>query len=181
MRTSRPRPARAPGVHERVADAYAEALVRKARALVVGDPFDEKVQVGPIINERQAANVERIVAETIAKGAKVLTGGSRKGLFFEPTVITGVTPGMAAFDEERFGPVAVITTFRNDEEALALANATNYGLVAPSSRPISPAPSGSPTGFTPASSTSTIRRCCTGSMVRSAALATPETASLTAR
>jgi benzaldehyde dehydrogenase (NAD) len=91
-------------VHERIADAYAKALVRKVKALVV--------------------------AETIAKGAKVLTGGSRKGLFFEPTVITGVTPGMAAFDEERFGPVAVITTFRNDEEALALANATNYGLVA---------------------------------------------------
>jgi acyl-CoA reductase-like NAD-dependent aldehyde dehydrogenase len=91
-------------VHERIADAYAEALVRKVKA--------------------------RVVAETIAKGAKVLTGGSRKGLFFEPTVITGVTPGMAAFDEERFGPVAVITTFRNDEEALALANATDYGLVA---------------------------------------------------
>jgi benzaldehyde dehydrogenase (NAD) len=119
-------------VHERIADAYAEALVRKAKALVVGDPFDKKVQVGPIINERQAANVERILAETMAKGAKVLTGGSRKGLFFEPTVITGVTPGMAAFDEERFGPVAVITTFRNDEEAIALANATDYGLVAAS-------------------------------------------------
>jgi benzaldehyde dehydrogenase (NAD) len=117
-------------VQEGVADAYVEALVRKAKALVVGDPFDEKVQVGPIVNERQAANVERIVAETIAKGAKVLTGGSRKGLFFEPTVITRVTPGMAAFDEERFGPVAVITTFRNDDEAIALANATDYGLVA---------------------------------------------------
>ena len=117
-------------VHERVADAYVEALVRKAKALVVGNPFDEKVQLGPIINERQAANVDRIVAETIAKGAKVLTGGSRKGLFFEPTVITGVTPGMAAFDEEIFGPVAPITTFRDDEEALALANATEYGLVA---------------------------------------------------
>jgi benzaldehyde dehydrogenase (NAD) len=116
-------------VHERVADAYVRSIVRKAKALVVGDPFDEKVQVGPIINERQAANVERIVAETIAKGAKILTGGSRKGLFFEPTVITGVTPGMPAFDEERFGPIAVITTFRNDEEAIALANATDYGLV----------------------------------------------------
>jgi benzaldehyde dehydrogenase (NAD) len=116
-------------VHERVADAYVRSLVRTAKALVVGDPFDEKVQVGPIINERQALNVERIVAETIAKGAKILTGGSRKGLFFEPTVITGVTPGMPAFDEERFGPIAVITTFRNDEEAIALANATDYGLV----------------------------------------------------
>jgi benzaldehyde dehydrogenase (NAD) len=117
-------------VHERVADAYVEALVSKAKALVVGDPFDETVQVGPIVNERQAANVDRIVAETIAKGAKVLTGGSRNGLFFEPTVITGVTPGMAAFDEEIFGPVAPITRFRDDAEAIALANATEYGLVA---------------------------------------------------
>jgi benzaldehyde dehydrogenase (NAD) len=117
-------------VHERIADAYVEALVRKAKALVVGDPFDEKVHVGPIVNERQAANLERIVAETVAAGAKLLTGGSRKGLFFAPTVITGVRPGMAAFDEERFGPIAVITTFRNDEEAIALANATDYGLVA---------------------------------------------------
>jgi benzaldehyde dehydrogenase (NAD) len=117
-------------VHERAVDTYVAALVKRAKALVVGNPVDEKVQVGPIVNERQAANVERIVAETVAKGAKVLTGGRRKGLFFEPTVITGVKPGMAGFDEERFGPVAVITTFRNDEEAIALANATDYGLVA---------------------------------------------------
>jgi len=117
-------------VHERIADPYVKALVRRAKSLVVGDPFDEKVQVGPIVNERQAANVERIVTETVARGAKVLTGGSRRGLFFEPTVITGVTPGMAAFDEERFGPIAVITTFWTDEEAIAIANATEYGLVA---------------------------------------------------
>jgi benzaldehyde dehydrogenase (NAD) len=117
-------------VHELVAEAYVEALVRKAKNLVVGNPIDEKVQIGPIANERQAANVERIVTDTVAKGAKVLTGGSRKGLFFEPTVITGVTPGMAAFDEEIFGPVAPITTFKTDEEAIALANATEYGLVA---------------------------------------------------
>src|ERR1700692_1663597 len=97
-------------VHERVADAYVAALVRKAKALVVGNPLDEKVQVGPIVNERQAANVARIVTETVAKGAKVLTGGRRKGLFFEPTVITDVKPGMPAFDEGRFGPVAGLTT-----------------------------------------------------------------------
>ncbi len=117
-------------VHERIAEAYVEALVRKAKALVVGDPFDPKVQIGPIVNERQAANVERIVNATLAKGAKLLAGGSRKGLFFEPTVITGVTPGMAAFDEEIFGPVAPITTFRTDEEAIAFANGSEYGLVA---------------------------------------------------
>ncbi len=117
-------------VHERIADAYVQALVKKAKALIVGDPFDPKVQIGPIVNERQAANVERIVAATVAKGAQVLTGGSRKGLFYEPTVITGVTPGMAAFDEEIFGPVAPITTFSTDEEAIALANGSEYGLVA---------------------------------------------------
>ncbi|MDB5783490.1 benzaldehyde dehydrogenase [Caballeronia mineralivorans] len=117
-------------VHERIAGAYAEALARKAKALVVGDPFDEKVQVGPIINERQAANVDRIVADTLVKGAKVLTGGSPNGLFFEPTVLTGVRPGMAAFDEEIFGPVAPITTFRTDDEAVELANASEYGLAA---------------------------------------------------
>jgi benzaldehyde dehydrogenase (NAD) len=61
--------------------------VRKAKALVAGNPIDEKVQMGPIVNERQAANVEQIVTETVAKGAKVLTGGSRNGLFVEPTVI----------------------------------------------------------------------------------------------
>src|SRR5260370_21661054 len=72
-------------VHERVACAYVEALVRKAKALVIGDPFDERVQVGPIINGRQASNVDRIVAETIAKGGKFLTGGSRNTLFLHPT------------------------------------------------------------------------------------------------
>lgn len=117
-------------VHERVAEAYVDALVKKAKALIVGNPFDEKVQVGPIVSERQAANVERIVTETVAKGAKVLAGGARNGLFFEPTVITGVRPGMAAFDEEIFGPIAPITTFRTDEEAIELANATEYGLTA---------------------------------------------------
>jgi benzaldehyde dehydrogenase (NAD) len=117
-------------VHEDVAEAYVEALVKKAKALVVGNPLDAKVQVGPIINERQAANAERIVSQTVAEGAKLLTGGSRHGLFFEPTVITGVTGGMTAFDEEIFGPVAAITTFRTDKEAIALANATEYGLSA---------------------------------------------------
>ena len=115
-------------VHESVADAYTEALVRKAKALVVGNPMDDKVQIGPIVNERQAANVDRIIAQTTAKGAKVLTGGTRDALFFEPTVITGVKPGMAAFDEEIFGPVAPVTTFSTDEEAIELANATAYGL-----------------------------------------------------
>ena len=117
-------------VHESIADAYIAALTTKAKALIVGNPIDEKVQVGPIVSERQVANVARIVADTIAKGGTLVTGGQHNGLYFEPTVITGVKPGMAAFDEEIFGPVAPITTFRSDEEAIELANATEYGLVA---------------------------------------------------
>ncbi|MFJ9032724.1 benzaldehyde dehydrogenase [Streptomyces sp. NPDC102274] len=117
-------------VHERIADAYTEALVRKAKALVIGDPTTEGVTVGPIVDERQAARVERIVGDTLSRGARALAGGSRDGVFFEPTVLTGVAPGMPAFDEEIFGPVAPITTFSTDEEAIALANRTGYGLVA---------------------------------------------------
>jgi len=117
-------------VHERIAGAYAQALVAHARKLTVGDPSVQEVQLGPIVNEKQAANVDRIVAETLAQGAQLLVGGTREGLFYAPTVITGVRPGMPAFDEEIFGPVAAITTFDDDDEAVALANRTNYGLVA---------------------------------------------------
>ncbi|MFE6904441.1 benzaldehyde dehydrogenase [Streptomyces sp. NPDC057717] len=117
-------------VHESVAEAYTEALVKKAKALVIGDPLTDGVTLGPVVNERQAARVEQIVSDSIAQGARALTGGSRDGLFFEPTVLTDVAPGMPAFDEEIFGPVAPITTFSTDEEAVALANQTSYGLVA---------------------------------------------------
>jgi benzaldehyde dehydrogenase (NAD) len=117
-------------VHESIADAYTENLVNRARKLVLGDPYTDQVHLGPIINERQALNVDRVVAETIAQGATLRTGGSRKGLYFEPTVLSGVRPGMPAFDEEIFGPVAAITTFSTDDEAVALANNTSYGLVA---------------------------------------------------
>ncbi|WP_175889411.1 benzaldehyde dehydrogenase [Burkholderia cepacia] len=117
-------------IHEDIAAAYVDALVNKARKLVVGNPVDDSVQVGPIINERQAAHAERIVSQTLAQGATLRAGGARNGLFFEPTVLTGVQPGMAAFDEEIFGPVAAITTFRTDDEAITLANATEYGLSA---------------------------------------------------
>lgn len=117
-------------VHENIAEAYVEALVRKARDLVVGNPTSRDVQVGPIVNERQAQSAQRIVDDTIAAGGVLRAGGTREGLYFQPTVITGVKPGMAAFDAEIFGPVAPIITFNGDEEAIALANATAFGLTA---------------------------------------------------
>jgi benzaldehyde dehydrogenase (NAD) len=117
-------------VHERIAEDYVKALARHSQALKVGNPSTSEVHLGPLINERQAVNVDRVVAETVARGARLVTGGTRQGLFFAPTVLSGVAPGMAAFDEEIFGPVAPVTTFRDDAEAIALANHTEYGLAA---------------------------------------------------
>ena len=117
-------------VHESIADAYLEALSERARRLPVGNPDTEQVALGPIINERQVQRVQRIVDETVAAGAQALTGGSADGLFYPPTVLAGVTSEMAAFREEIFGPVAPVITFSDDDEAVALANGTDYGLSA---------------------------------------------------
>src|SRR5262249_25078995 len=117
-------------VHESIAEAYLAALAERAGRLVVGNPATDQVHLGPIINEKQVERVQRIVAETVSAGAKSLVGASHGRLFFQPTVLAGVKPGMPAFDEEIFGPVAPVTTFSSDEEAVELANATEYGLVA---------------------------------------------------
>src|SRR5205085_2137973 len=117
-------------VHERVADRYIELLKARTRDLRVGDPFRDQVDLGPMINERQAARVERIVQESVAAGAILAVGGRREGLFFEPTVMTAVTSEMPVFKEEIFGPVAPVTVFHSDDEAVELANMTEYGLVA---------------------------------------------------
>src|SRR5580658_1751535 len=117
-------------VHEKIAEDYIKALARHSQALKVGNPSTSEVHLGPLINERQSANVDRVISETVARGARLVAGGTRQGLFFTPTVLTGVAPGMAAFDEEIFGPVAPVTTFRDDAQAVSLANHTEYGLAA---------------------------------------------------
>jgi benzaldehyde dehydrogenase (NAD) len=117
-------------VHESIVEEYTAALVERAQRLPVGNPATDEVALGPIINEKQIARVQQIVDETVAEGAQLLAGGTHDGLFFKPTVLGGVTPEMSAFRNEIFGPVAPITTFKTDEEALALANGTEYGLAA---------------------------------------------------
>lgn len=117
-------------VHESLAEQYAEALVRRAKGLRLGDPFREDAELGPLIDEGQRSHVDDIVQRTLQAGAHALVGAKYEGLFYEPTVLTGVSPGMPAYDEEIFGPVGVIATFRDDEEAVALANDTEYGLKA---------------------------------------------------
>ena len=117
-------------VHRSVADPYIAALTEKAKRLRTGDPYREDVQLGPIVNEKQIARVDGIVQRSIAAGAVVHEGATFEGLFYRPTVLTSVTPDMPAFTDEIFGPVAPITVFETEGEAIALANASSYGLVA---------------------------------------------------
>ena len=98
--------------------------------LPVGDPARQHVALGPLINEKQRDRVHRIVHETVAAGATLRAGGTFEGLFYRPTVLDGVRPGMRAFDEEIFGPVASVTTFDSEDEAVALANRSEFGLSA---------------------------------------------------
>jgi len=117
-------------VHESIVDDYTKALADRAGHLPVGNPATDEVALGPIINEKQLARVRRIVDDSVEQGAKVVVGGTNEGLFFTPTVLGDVTPSMPAFAEEIFGPVAPVISFRDDDEAVELANATDYGLSA---------------------------------------------------
>jgi benzaldehyde dehydrogenase (NAD) len=117
-------------VHESVAAEYIARLTAKAQQLPVGDPHREHVAVGPIINEKQLARISSIVDESVAGGAIIAAGGAARGPFFAPTVLHAVTPAMRVFRDEIFGPVAPITTFNTLDEAIELANDTEYGLSA---------------------------------------------------
>jgi benzaldehyde dehydrogenase (NAD) len=116
-------------VHESVAGDYVDALRSKAQGLRMGDPYREDVQLGPIVNEKQVRRVADIVDRSVAGGARLVIGGGHEGLFYEPTVLADVTQDLPAWTDEIFGPVAPVTTFRTDEEAIALANSSEYGLV----------------------------------------------------
>lgn len=114
-------------VHDRFLDAFTEAV----RALTIGDPTDEGVSFGPLSSEQAARTVIAQVDDAVAKGATAVTGGRRprrEGAFVEPTVLTGVTPGMRAYQEEIFGPVAVVHRVPDTATAIRLANDTPYGL-----------------------------------------------------
>ena len=120
-------------VQEKVYDAFAAKLADKVAALKVGDGRDIGVTTGPLINADAVAKVEEHIADALAKGAKLLTGGKRHalgGLFFEPTVLAGVTTSMQVTREETFGPVAPLFRFKDEAEAIRLANDTEFGLAA---------------------------------------------------
>ncbi|WP_097462177.1 NAD-dependent succinate-semialdehyde dehydrogenase [Mangrovitalea sediminis] len=120
-------------VQSGVYDAFLEKLVARVSALNVGNGLDEGVQIGPLINQAAVDKVQRHIDDAAGKGARILCGGQPhdRGLsFFTPTVVADVTSAMAVAGEETFGPLAPVFRFENDEDAIAMANATPYGLAA---------------------------------------------------
>lgn len=120
-------------VHERVYDAFAQKLAAAVGQLKVGRGTEPGVTQGPLINEAAVLKVEAHIEDALAKGAHVAAGGKRHALghgFFEPTVLTGVTPAMKVAKEETFGPVAPLFKFSSDEDVIRMANDTEFGLAA---------------------------------------------------
>ena len=115
-------------VHESIADAYVERLATTAQHLTVGDGTRTDVALGPIIDERQRDKIHGMVTASIAAGARLAAGGSFEGLFYRPTVLADVKPGMSVYDNEVFGPVAPVVRFSTLDEVAALARDTEYGL-----------------------------------------------------
>jgi len=115
------------GIHDDFVAAFAESV----RGLKLGDPLAEGTDIGPLVDAQGMAKVEDHVADAVSRGARVVVGGSRReGLYYEPTLLVGVEPGMKLLTEETFGPVAPLLRFTGEAEAIARANATPFGLAA---------------------------------------------------
>jgi betaine-aldehyde dehydrogenase len=124
-------------IHEKIHDEFVKKFITEIQKVVVGDPDDEKTEMGPVVSAEHRDKVEGLIKKGVAEGAKLLLGGKRpsqppfnKGYWVMPTVFTGVKPGTTLFKEEIFGPVACFMKFSTDEEVLASANDNVYGLSA---------------------------------------------------
>ncbi len=115
-------------VHESVYEEYVTKLAAKAEGMVVGNPATDTVHLGPIIDEKQRDRVHALVTASIAAGAELKAGGNYDGLFYRPTVLAGIPLDAPAFCEETFGPVASVVSFSTEDEAVAIATASDYGL-----------------------------------------------------
>ncbi|MFD9206163.1 NADP-dependent succinic semialdehyde dehydrogenase [Streptomyces sioyaensis] len=120
-------------VHDDIYEAFAERFTDRMAALTVGDPMDEQTDVGPLVSEQGRSDLEELVDDAVHKGAAALCGGRRPpqhrtGWFYEPTVLSGITPGMRIHYEEAFGPVATLYRVADVDEAVRIANDTPFGL-----------------------------------------------------
>jgi len=114
----------------RVYGDFLDALRPKVQALKIGNQLDESVKVGPMVRERDAVRVDEWVREAVSSGARLVTGGNRHGALYEPTIVADVKPEMRISCDELFGPAVAVTPFNDIDEAIALANDSNYGLSA---------------------------------------------------
>jgi succinate-semialdehyde dehydrogenase/glutarate-semialdehyde dehydrogenase len=120
-------------IQDRICDAFTAALAQRVQDLTVGDGLTGETQQGPLIDQRAVLKVEAHIADALAKGARIVLGGRRHelgGNFFQPTILADVTSDMAVAREETFGPVAALLRFKTDEEAVRMANDTDFGLAA---------------------------------------------------
>lgn len=120
-------------IHEKIYAPFVQKLVAYAEGVEVGGGLAQGTRMGPLASERRLRAVEALIAEAVAQGARLAAGGKRigsNGFFFEPTVLTDVSPQMRIMNEEPFGPVALVTPFRNIDDALAEANRLPFGLAA---------------------------------------------------
>jgi acyl-CoA reductase-like NAD-dependent aldehyde dehydrogenase len=117
-------------VDSSVAQAFTDRLVARAEALTVGDPLDPATMIGPVVNQAAADHVAALLDDARGMGARVLTGGDADGLLLSPTIVAGVTPQMRIYAEESFGPIVTIVEVDGADEAVRVANDTEYGLSA---------------------------------------------------
>jgi len=117
-------------VEEKVADIFLDRFAHKTASLKVGDPTDSAVDIGSLVGLESAARLSELVRDAVGKGAAVVSGGNPEGTIMPPTILDRVTPDMRIYHEESFGPVVSMLRARNDDEAVSIANDTEYGLVA---------------------------------------------------
>ncbi|TYP75953.1 aldehyde dehydrogenase (NAD+) [Aquimarina intermedia] len=115
-------------IHEEVADEFVSKFVKKAKALKSGNPMDQEVIIGPLINRDQVARIQKDIEASKKAGAKIILGGNAKDALLEVTVLDPVTDDMPIAENEIFGPVAPIIRFKTEEEALSIANSKDFGL-----------------------------------------------------
>ena len=117
-------------VNEQVADAFVAQFAARAKTLRAGDPESEKVMLGPLVSAEAAQRVQRLIEDAQAKGATLAAGGKVNGAVMEATIVDYVTPDMRIYQEESFGPVVAVVRVSGEEEAIRVANDTEYGLAA---------------------------------------------------
>lgn len=116
-------------IHKSLKDEFISKVKKELEKIKIGDPLDEKTQMGPLININAAKRVEEQVSKTVEQGAKLVYGGTRKGAFYVPAILDDVTPDMdVAKDMEVFGPVVAVIPFEKEEEAIKIANSSSFGL-----------------------------------------------------